>query len=58
MVNELNDNSLIWKTDSIKLLDIWHSTYGITTNHSGIKIAIKNDVDLTLTFVLEIFECT
>ena len=34
MVNELNDNSLIWKTESRKLLDIWHSTYGITTNDS------------------------
>ena len=43
MVNELNDNSLIWKTDSIKLVDIWNSTYGIITNHSDIKIAIEND---------------
>ena len=31
-------------------IDIWNSTYGITTNHSDIKIAIENDV--------EIFECT
>ena len=41
VVNELNDNSLIWKTDSIKLVDIWNSTYGITTNHPDIKIAIE-----------------
>ena len=29
---------------SRKLVDIWNSTYGITTNHSDIKIAIENDV--------------
>ena len=48
VVNELNDNSLIWKTDSIKLVDIWNSTYGITTNHSAIKIAMENDEERSL----------
>ena len=48
VVNELNDNSLIWKTDSIKLVDIWNSTYGITTNHSDIKNAIGNDLERSL----------
>ena len=48
MVNELNDNSPIWKTESRKLLDIWHSTYGIITNHPDITIAIENDLERSL----------
>ena len=35
--------ALSGKLTARKLVDIWNSTYGITTNHSDIKIAIEND---------------
>ena len=40
--------ALSGKLTARKLVDIWNSTYGITTNHSDIKIAIENDAERSL----------